>query len=170
MTSEHVRQPLIAVSACLLGQPVRYDGASKPDPYVLSVLAKSARLIAICPEMAIGLGVPRAKIEIVQTHDRRRVLGVDNRALDVTAALRECARQFLRDNPRLSGLVLKSASPSCGTNDTPVFDLAGNEIGHGSGGFAQTIMALRPDLPVIDENALAGRARSFLEKCRCHCA
>jgi len=159
-------KPLIAVSACLLGQPVRYDGASKPDPLVLPELENSAQLIAVCPEVAIGLGVPRPKIELVQQHGRLRVLGVDNRRLDVTGELTAYAQRFLRDNPELAGLVLKSRSPSCGINNTPLFDVDGNEISATSGMFAQTIMALRPDLPLIDEIELAGNTQAFLDACR----
>jgi len=159
-------KPLIAVSACLLGQAVRYDGASKPDPFVLSALANSARLIAVCPEVAIGLGVPRPKIELVQQDGQLRVLGVDNRKLDVTGELTAYSERFLRENPELAGLVLKSRSPSCGINYTPLFDVDGNEISTTSGVFARTIMALRPDLTLIDETRLAGQLQTFLDACR----
>ena len=156
----------IAVSACLLGQAVRYDGKSKPDAFIIEQLAKSAQLIPVCPEVAIGLGTPRPKIEVVQTAAGVRVLGVHDRRIDVTASLAGYAATFLRENPDLAGMVLKSRSPSCGVGDTPLFDTEHREIGLAGGLFATTIIALRPSLPVISEKALPGHAPDFIGQCR----
>jgi len=53
----------IAVSACLLGENVRYDGGHKYDPYVAEELAAHCELVPLCPEMEAGMGVPREPVQ-----------------------------------------------------------------------------------------------------------
>jgi len=60
------KKPVVAVSACLLGQAVRYDGQDKYTSLIAEELKKYCRLIAVCPEVEIGLGVPRVKIQLTQ--------------------------------------------------------------------------------------------------------
>jgi len=159
-----LNKPVVAVSACLLGQPVRYDGSGKPDAFIMGELAASATIIPVCPEMAIGMGAPRPKIQVVFTPGGNRAVGVEHQEMDVTLALRGYARQFLRDHPAISGMVLKSRSPSCGVGNTPLFDTTGEVVGLASGLFAATVMALRPALPVIDETTLPQAAEHFLQR------
>ena len=64
---------LVGVSACLLAEPVRYDGTDQRDPYVCGELARAFRLVPICPEMELGLGVPRRPIRLVRTDEGRSV-------------------------------------------------------------------------------------------------
>lgn len=161
-------KPVIGISACLLGQAVRYDGASKPDRFIINELASVAELIPVCPEVAIGLGVPRAKIEVVKTAGRARILGVEDRSLDVTDALADFASRFLFENPKLAGLVLKSRSPSCGVKNAPLLDMAGVEIGLTSGQFAASIMAMRPDLPIINETGIPEHFFRFFRDCEAY--
>ena len=99
----------ILVSACLLGEPCRYDGAAKPSPAVLA-LGSRFDLVPICPETAGGLPTPRIPSEIVG----EKVL---NRAgEDVTAAFMRGAAAAVETARALSvkRAVLKARSPSCG--------------------------------------------------------
>ena len=104
----------ILVSACLLGQPVRYDGKSQPCAAV-QALAGRYRLVPVCPECLGGLPVPRDPSEIVCTDAGERVLS--SAGTDVTEAFRAGARRCLeiaRENA-CTLAVLKSRSPSCGS-------------------------------------------------------
>lgn len=106
----------IAVSACLLGKPCRYDGASKPCAQVMALAdAEGLELVPVCPECAGGLPVPRAPSEIVSPPPELRVL--DSRGADNTEAFLLGARRTL-DLVRREGCkaaILKAKSPSCGT-------------------------------------------------------
>lgn len=99
----------VAISACLLGSPVRYDGGSKPVSEVLE-LAEKVDVVRVCPETASGLPVPRPPAEQLGG----RVLLADGR--DVTAEFDLGAQRSLdavrRSPVRLA--VLKAKSPSCG--------------------------------------------------------
>lgn len=99
----------ILVSACLLGTPCRYDGASKPNAKVIA-LSEKYNLIPVCPEVAGGLPTPRTPSEIVG----ERVLMRDGR--DVTENYRrgaEIALKKARENS-CDVAILKARSPSCG--------------------------------------------------------
>lgn len=148
----------IAVSACLLGHKVRYDGKEKKHSLILDILAvqysEKLEIIPFCPEVAIGLGVPRAKIQLVQQKDEQiRVLGVENHTLDVTEALQSCAESFLRQNTDLKAMIVKSKSPSCGSGSTPLFSPkdACQPIALSSGFFVQNLKVLKPELVIIED-------------------
>ncbi|MEZ6962713.1 MULTISPECIES: DUF523 domain-containing protein [unclassified Aeromonas] len=102
----------VLVSACLLGQPVRYDGQSKGIVSDwLQTLGAEGRVLAFCPEVAGGLPTPRPPAE------RQGELVVTESGLDVTAefargavlALETCQQQGIRF------ALLKEGSPSCGS-------------------------------------------------------
>ena len=80
---------LIGVSACLLGEHVRYDGGHKRNAFLLEELAPHVRFVPVCPEVGIGLGAPREAIRLVRRGDRVRLLG--SAGADHTAAMRRWA-------------------------------------------------------------------------------
>ncbi len=155
-------RPKIAVSACLTGEPVRYDGGHRCHRLVVESLARHFRLVPFCPEVAIGLGVPRPTIELVREARGVRARGVADPGRDVTDALAAFARAFVRDHPDLAGVVFKARSPSCGLG-TPC-----RPGGRAVGIFAAVVAGLRPDLPLIEEEALDDprRREAFLEAVR----
>lgn len=150
------KPPVVAVSACLLGQAVRYDGRNKYTSLIAEELKQRCKLIAVCPEIEIGLGVPRAKIQLTQIGTRIQVLKTDGTNSDVSAALQNFAMQFIKQNS-LSGLVLQDKSPSCGVANTKLFSASGEQIGLSSGIFAKTIMDLMPDLVVVQASQLLSK-------------
>ena len=145
-------KPRIAVSACLTGQPVRYDGGNRYHGTVARVLRRWLVLQEYCPETAIGLGVPRPPIQLTRTADGLRVRGVTDSRQDVTHALRGFADTLPAS---LSGAVLKARSPSCGVNNTPVWSEQGAHLDTASGAFAARLSERAPLLPMISEPALA---------------
>lgn len=115
---------LVLVSSCLLGSPVRYNGAHKrSDSGVLRRWLAQGRVVPVCPELAGGLPVPRPPAEIAGGAGGEAVLSglarvVDPQAHDVTAAFVAGAQQALRlaRQHRIRVAVLKEGSPSCGSS------------------------------------------------------
>lgn len=143
----------IGISACLLGENVRYDGGHKKDAYITATFTKYFLLIPFCPEVAIGLGVPRQPIELAQTEKGIRVRGVIDSSLDVTDDLRKYTDEQRDGHANLFGFILKANSPSCGIEGVKV--LTGNTYQqNGVGIFAQRLMKNFPLLPVEDERRL----------------
>ena len=148
--------PVVAVSACLLGQAVRYDGKDKYSSLIAEELNKYCRLLAVCPEVEIGLGVPRAKIQLTAVKGQIKVLKTDEPNVDVSDLLADFAIQFTSQHA-LSGLVLQDKSPSCGMDNTKLFSEAGEQIGLASGLFAKTIADRMPHLVVIQASQLQSK-------------
>ena len=156
----------LGVSACLLGHAVRYDGGHKRDGFVADVLAEHFELVPVCPEVAIGLGVPRAPIRLVQTAAGVRVRGVRDGSLDVTDALDAEAARAQREQPALCGYVLKKNSPSCGLERVKTYTEAGMPHGRAPGAFAAGLQARAPLLPLEEEGRLNDPAlrENFIER------
>ncbi|HHH45051.1 MAG TPA: DUF523 domain-containing protein [Gammaproteobacteria bacterium] len=160
------KRPLVAISSCLLGENVRYDGRHKRDPCIAQYLSTHVDWKPVCPEVGAGLGVPRPAIQLVGTEERPAALGVENSSLEVTEALLEYAQRMLPELRDVNGYVFKSRSPSCGLVDTPLFDSSGQELAQTAGLFARVIVAALPALPVIDEQQLhdTQRRARFLQQ------
>ena len=159
-------RPIVAISSCLLGQRVRYDGGHKRDAYITEILSRFVDWRPVCPEVAIGMGVPRPPIRLVGDKISPSALGVEDTALDVTGELVIYARGMVRELHNISGYIFKSKSPSCGLNDAGLFDVDGRAQGFTAGVYAQVIQQSLPHLPVIDEQMLQeGQVqRRFLER------
>ncbi len=145
----------LGVSSCLLGNRVRYDGSHKCDPLIVETLGELFDFVPICPEVAIGMGVPRPPIRLQGQPAQLRAVGVDDPELDVTIALRDYAKQIAPGLQNISGYIFKSRSPSCGIGDVQVYDNSGEPSALGVGIFAQALMSYWPLLPVTDECCLA---------------
>ncbi len=160
-------RPRVAASACLLGQPVRYDGGHKYHAGVANTLAARVTLVPLCPETAIGLPVPRPPIQVVLVGEAQRVRGLATPNDDFSDALAEYADSLA---PALDGMVLKSRSPSCGFGTTPLHNESGAEVGVTSGAFAARLHARLPALPLCNDSDLDGEGAlaSFLLQVHCH--
>jgi len=155
----------LGVSACLLGEPVRYDGGHKRHEFVTGPLAAHADYVPVCPEAAIGLGIPRPPIHLVGPRDEPRALGLEDPALDVTADLRAFGLQTVDTLGLVSGYIFKKNSPSCGLRGVKLHDRPGHRSRHtGTGIFAATVRTAMPLLPLEEEDGLDEPARrdSFL--------
>jgi uncharacterized protein YbgA (DUF1722 family)/uncharacterized protein YbbK (DUF523 family) len=151
---------LIGISSCLLGERVRYDGGHKLDAFVSQTLQPFAQFKSFCPEMAIGLGVPREPIRLVINSQHEfypnelRVLATRNPELDFTDELRECARSQQDWLQQLDAYIFKKDSPSCGVQRVKVFKDGHPGREGGTGIFADTVMRNNPLLPVEEEGRL----------------
>jgi uncharacterized protein YbbK (DUF523 family)/uncharacterized protein YbgA (DUF1722 family) len=164
LVSEEV---VVGVSTCLLGQRVRHDGGHRRDPFVADMLAPYVRFVAVCPEVEIGLGVPREAIHLLREAGETRLVGVRS-GRDHTAAMRAYARRRVAELAALdlSGYIFKANSPSCGLQRVPIDVDGGHGERRGRGLFAATLMEQLPLLPVEEESRLhdAKRRENFLER------
>ncbi len=146
-------RPRVGVSACLLGQAVRYDGASRPHAWIRDQLPKYVEIVPFYPETEAGLGVPRPAVRLVHRDDGRiRVCGVDDPRLDVTDVLQQWIRQQTPELQMLDAIIFKSRSPSCGLGSACLFDCDGNVLqADSSGVYAAWVQAGFPGLVLCDE-------------------
>ena len=162
----HEHHVSIGVSSCLLGQAVRYDGGHKKNTYITQSLANYFELLPFCPETAIGMGVPRPPIRLVDSADEIRAIGIDNPSQDFTAALKNTAVEIAGSMMQISGYILKKDSPSCGMERVKVFDNNGVPEKRGVGIYASTLMQQQPLLPVEEEGRLQNPVlrENFIER------
>jgi uncharacterized protein YbgA (DUF1722 family)/uncharacterized protein YbbK (DUF523 family) len=172
-------RPRVGVSACLLGERVRYDAGHKRDLFLTEVLGRHVEWVEVCPEVEAGFGTPREPMHLVlaraEAGGRAAPLRTDHLSLvvtktgvDVTDKLRRYAgrkAKFLVSQ-RLSGFVLKKDSPSCGMERVKVYSREGMRERVGRGLFAEALMTALPNLPIEEEGRLAdARLReNFIER------
>lgn len=145
------RKIKVAVSSCLLGKSVRYDGQHKRHALIVNMLNDYFECIEVCPEMLAGLGVPRPPVQLMQLDDSICALGVDDRKIDVTNMLKKVALEFVERHIDLGGMILQSRSPSCGFGSTPLFNSKDEIIGTTNGLFADQLTKTFPDLPIRED-------------------
>ena len=154
----------LGISSCLLGNNVRYDGVHKRDSFIADTLARHVEFVPLCPEVAIGLGVPRPPIQLAGNAAAPRARGVTDETVDVTQALLAYGQGMARELGDISGYVFKARSPSCGVDGVP---LQGHAQRRGVRGlYAAAVMAALPLLPVAQEDDLGDplRRENFLQR------
>ncbi len=157
----------VGVSQCLLGEQVRFDGGHKRSRYITDVLSEYMDFHGVCPEVAIGLGIPRKPIRLIVTDGQTRVRGVENADLDVTDALTEQADLAVSQLPDICGYVFMQNSPSCGVFGMKRYGENGYSIdSKGRGAYAKRLMELMPLLPVEEAGRLndAGLRDNFITR------
>ena len=162
-------QPVIGISGCLTGSAVRFDGGHKRMGFVMDELAQWVAFKPVCPEMAIGLPVPRPALRPVQTpvgEIRMRFSHAPHE--DVTEKMADFANAHLATLGELSGFIVCAKSPSCGMERVRLYDEKGNR------GRKEGVRAVyrRPDgaLPVAagGRGWPAARSAAAGEFCRAH--
>lgn len=143
----------IAISSCLLGEKVRYDGTDRKHDVLSQIPKTIIQFIPICPEVAIGMGIPRPPIQLVEIRKRIQAQQIDAPGKNFTGPLQEYGKKMAIELEKICGYIFKARSPSCGINSTPVF-INGMENFKDTGLFAKKIIQELPDLPVTDETEL----------------
>jgi len=156
VTVAHDR-PRIGISACLLGDEVRFDGGHKRDPFLTKVLSPHVEWVRVCPEVEVGMGTPRETLRLVRAPDGRVRMLTTRTGVNHTEAMTAWARGRLRELAAedLSGYVLKKSSPSCGMERVKVFRGSGAPERNGRGLFAEALIKHFPNLPVEEEGRLS---------------
>ncbi len=146
----------VAISSCLLGEEVRFNGGHKHSLVCTKELAKYFQFKSVCPEVGIGLGVPRKPIQLIGDPKQPRAVQVDNPNFDVTEKLKTYGQRTLPHLQDICGYIFIKGSPSCGVFRVKVYRENGmpNE-NPGSGIFSSVIIDNYPLLPVEEAGRLS---------------
>jgi uncharacterized protein YbgA (DUF1722 family)/uncharacterized protein YbbK (DUF523 family) len=157
----------LGISSCLLGQHVRYDGGHKLDPFLKDTLGKFVEWVPVCPEVEMGLPVPREAMRLVGTAGSPRLVTVAT-GVDHTARMTAWTRKRLDEleGMGLCGFVFKSRSPSSGMRGVKIYGASGVPARTGVGMFARAFMERFPHLPAEDDGRLhdPGLRENFIER------
>ncbi len=149
------KQLKVGVGACLIGKPVRYNGEAKKRSRFIDRLGEHVSLVSFCPEVGIGLGVPRETIRLVTSETGHRAMDSSTHSKDHTEALEAFAEQTVSSHPDLAGYILVRSSPSCGMERMKVYTEDGELLDRtGVGVFARRLRELLPNLPVEEDGRL----------------
>lgn len=147
-------KPIVVLSRCLELEACRYNGQVIPDGFVRK-LGRHVQWVPVCPEVAVGLGVPREPV--------RRVSGKSGELLlqpatgrELSRHLRQFTEDFLASLKAVDGFILKGRSPSCGIKDVKLYPNSETDTpsGKGAGLFGAAVLEKYPGLAVEDEGRL----------------
>ncbi len=145
----------LGISACLLGEKVRFDGSHQWDRFITGTLGKYVDFVPVCPEVECGFGVPREPMRLAGNPDNPRLITVRT-VVDHTDRMINWAKKRVREleAEELCGFIFKSDSPSNGLERVKVYNAQGVPVKKGVGIFARLFMEHFPLLPVEDEGRL----------------
>jgi uncharacterized protein YbgA (DUF1722 family)/uncharacterized protein YbbK (DUF523 family) len=145
----------IGISSCLLGEEVRYDGGHKHDRFLTDILGRYVEWVSVCPELEVGMGVPREAVRLEGPASAPRMIGTGS-GEDWTGRMNAYAERKVSQLGRLnlSGYILKSRSPSCGMERVKLYGAKGAASKEGVGLFAKVLIKGHPLIPVEEEGRL----------------
>ncbi|MFH1850718.1 MAG: DUF523 and DUF1722 domain-containing protein [Candidatus Neomarinimicrobiota bacterium] len=151
-------KPNIVVSSCLELAACRYNGQMIRDEIVRSI-QPFVNFIPICPEVEIGLGIPREPVRLVRSLAGFNMIQPAS-GRDLTVEMQAFSQRFLGQLKNVDGFILKSRSPSCGIRDTKLYPRVEKSpmLGKGAGLFAAAVVQSFPYLPCEDEGRLTNAA------------
>ena len=91
-----MKRPRIGISSCLLGDEVRFDGGHKRDAFLTETLAPFVEWVRVCPEVEVGMGVPRETLRLVRVNGDTRMI-TTRTGIDHTDAMRRYADRRTRE-------------------------------------------------------------------------
>ena len=146
-------KPIVIVSSCLEFDSCRYNGELIPNEFVRN-LSRFVNFKPICPEVSIGLGIPRDPIRIVENKNSLELIQPTS-GKNLTKKINDFSTNYL-NNLEVDGFILKSRSPSCGIKDAKIFGSADSKITlrKQSGFFASRVIEKFPHLPIEHEGRL----------------
>lgn len=145
----------IGVSACLLGQKVRYDGGHKHDSYITDTLGRFFRFLPLCPEVECGMTAPREPMRLEGDPASPRLVTNKSRTDMTQQMLSYCDRRVRElEAEDLCGFIFKKDSPSSGLYRVKVYAPGAMPTRSGSGLFAATVARHFPLLPLEEEGRL----------------
>jgi uncharacterized protein YbgA (DUF1722 family)/uncharacterized protein YbbK (DUF523 family) len=150
-----IHKPKIGVSACLMGVEVRFNGGHKESHLCTRSLNEYFDFIPACPEVAIGMGIPREAIRLIGDPANPQAVGSVHSELNVTQALADYGTHMATEMDDLCGYIFMQKSPSCGLERVKVYQDNGVPAPDGGRGiYAQAFCARHPDLPVEEDGRL----------------
>lgn len=146
----------IGISACVLGEKVRFDGGHKASNFCTQQLNPWVQYVAVCPEHAIGMGVPRPAIRLQRNAQQEiRLVQTRDNSLDYTEQMLNYTAQVLPRFSELSGYIVCAKSPTCGMERVKLYDAEGNALGKIAVGiYTRQLMQTYPWLPIEEDGRL----------------
>ncbi|MEE2730433.1 MAG: DUF523 and DUF1722 domain-containing protein [Pseudomonadota bacterium] len=154
----------VGISRCLLGDNVRYNGDHKHNRFCTSVLADHFEFVPTCPEVEIGLPVPRKPIRLVDMGNDVRALESDDPSRDHSIPLLQHGHDYARAQPDLCGFIATPNSPSCGVFGVKLYLPNGHPVNKTEGLFSRALRQSNPLLPIEEAGRLndAGLRENFI--------
>lgn len=145
----------LGISSCLLGEKVRFDAGHKKDVYLTNILGKYVEWVPICPELEVGMGVPREAIRLVGKANEPRLVGSKS-GKDWTNEMNRYSQMKNKQlaELNLSGFIFKKDSPTCGLERVRVYSPSGSPSKEGIGVFARNFIEHFQLVPVEEEGRL----------------
>ncbi|CBW27402.1 conserved hypothetical protein [Halobacteriovorax marinus SJ] len=169
------QKPKIAISSCLLGNLVRYDKNHCKDNWIVNELSKYVELVPICPEMRMGLGVPREEIHLYHRPGEKDKVRLKKKfdGQDLTRLAEETYAMMNEDirEVEYDGMILTKKSPSCGIDRVKTIEEGRpDKVTWSTGLFAKNILENFPSLPIIDSGRLLNKdlRENFLKSVFAH--
>lgn len=145
----------IGISSCLLGESVRFNGGHKHSHFCTDVLGQYFQFIPVCPEVGIGMGIPRPPIRLIASSAGPQAVGVSDPTQNFTAPLTAYAQQKSAELQGISGYILMQKSPSCGYERVKLYRDNGYPADEGAQGiYAAEFARLNPLLPIEEAGRL----------------
>lgn len=157
----------IGTSACVLGEKVRYDGGHKRSAFVTRQLPEHYRLVPFCPEVGIGMTVPRPAIQLREIDGVIALVDSKTGTEHYTDKMQSYFHNNEAKLSQLDGYILAGKSPSCGMERIKVHDAQGKQLRKdGSGIFASQLKKRFPNLPIEEDGRLndKGLRESFFTR------
>ena len=149
-----IKKKQIGMSSCLAGQFVRYDGENEYRAELYQTLQQRYQILSFCPEVAIGLTIPRPAIHLRQINQQIRVLDKQTGQKDYTEQLYRYAKLVAQRYPNLHAYIFKQSSPSCGLGKTKLHTANGQFTQQFTDGiFAQQLSSLLPNMLIYTEDS-----------------
>ena len=156
----------IGVSSCVIGEEVRWNGGHSRQRYLTDMLGPFVEYVPVCPEVEVGMGVPRPTVRLVREGETIRMIDPKNE-VDWTSSMNRLSLSRASDlaGEDLSGFVLKKDSPTCGVFRVRIYTDTGVER-NGRGLFADALIRRMPHLPIEEEGRLndARIRENFVER------
>ena len=146
----------IGVSSCLIGEKVRWNGDHKQDRYVREILSRYFEYIPVCPEVEVGMGVPRETVALYGDPEKPSMISKKTQT-DWTKPMEKYIKSRINtlSADDLCGYIFKSKSPSCGMGRVPLYsEFGSHKVKHGPGMFANAFINSFPLVPTEDEGRL----------------
>lgn len=149
------KKPIVAISGCLVGEQIRYDGQHKRHPHIVHELDKIFEYFSFCPEVAMGLGIPRPTIRLMDKAGKTHLVDTKDSSIDHTKLAHKTFKTHTKGIEKASGIVLTRNSPSCGFDPVKVYDeKTGIPTKKERGLWASHLEKEFPLTPIIDSGRL----------------
>jgi len=147
----------LGVSACLLGEEVRFNGGHCRNNFITTTLSEFADFMPTCPEQAIGMGVPREAVRLEYDANSNILMKGSRSSTDYTEEMSSFSQSWADElnSQDLDGYILKKDSPSCGVFRVKIYK--NNQVAErrGTGLFAKALMKANPLLPIEEDGRLS---------------